>query len=179
MESNFDFLLDLAIILASTKILGILTKRIHMPQVVGALVAGLLLGPAVFGIISDTGFIKQLAEVGVIVLMFSAGLETNLNELKRCGKASLIIAIAGVIVPLIGGFVVAAFFNNNGNILQMDTETILQNIFIGVILTATSVSITVETLRELGKLNTKVGTAILGAALIYYVIVSLMRMYSM
>ena len=98
--------------------------------------------------------------------MFSAGLETKLNELKKCGKASLIIAISGVIAPLIGGFGIAAFFNNNGSITQMDTTTILQNIFIGVVLTATSVSITVETLRELGKLNTRAGTAILGAALI-------------
>lgn len=165
-ELSFHFLLDLAIILASTKVLGIITKRIQMPQVVGALLAGLILGPAVFNVIADQGFIKQLAEVGVIVLMFSAGLETNLNELKKCGKASFVIALAGVIVPLIGGFAVASFFNNGGSITQMDTNLILQNVFIGVVLTATSVSITVETLRELGKLNTKSGTAILGAALI-------------
>lgn len=166
MELSYHFLLDLAIILASTKVLGILTKNIKMPQVVGALAAGLLLGPAVFGVIDDTQFIKQLAEVGVVVLMFSAGIETNLSDLKKCGKASLIIAIAGVVVPLIGGFGIAAFFNNNGSITQMDTTTILQNVFIGIVLTATSVSITVETLRELGKLNTRAGTAILGAALI-------------
>jgi len=166
MELSYHFLLDLAIILASTKVLGALTKKIQMPQVVGALTAGLLLGPAVFGIIDDTQFIKQLAEVGVVVLMFSAGLETNLNDLKKCGKASFIIAIAGVIVPLVGGFGIAAIFNNNGSITQMDTNTLLQNIFIGIVLTATSVSITVETLKELGKLNTRAGTAILGAALL-------------
>lgn len=163
---SYHFLLDLAIILASTKVLGVITKRIQMPQVVGALIAGLLLGPAAFGVIEDVDFIRHLAEVGVVVLMFSAGLETNISEMKKCGVASLVIALAGVIVPLLGGFAIAAYFNNNGSMLQMDTTALLQNIFIGVVLTATSVSITVETLRELGKLNTRVGTAILGAALI-------------
>lgn len=163
---SYHFLLDLAIILLSTKVLGILTKKIQMPQVVGALMAGLILGPAVLGIIHETDFIKQMAELGVIVLMFSAGLETDLNELKKCGKASFIIALFGVFVPLIVGFGVAALFNNNGSFTDLDTKLILENIFIGVILTATSVSITVETLKELGKLNTRSGTAILGAAVI-------------
>lgn len=163
---SYHFLLDLAIILISTKVLSLLTRKVQMPQVVGALIAGILLGPAVFGIIHETSFIKQLAELGVIVLMFSAGLETDLAELKRCGKASFIIALFGVMVPLIAGFGIAAIFNNNGSLAQMDTKKLLENIFIGVILTATSVSITVETLRELGKLNTRVGTTILGAALI-------------
>lgn len=166
MELSYHFLLDLAIILASTKVLGALTKKIHMPQVVGALLAGLILGPTFFNIIEDKDFISQLAEIGVIVLMFRAGLETNISELKKCGKASLVIALAGVVVPLIGGFGIAALFNHGEGFTQMDTKIILQNIFIGVILTATSVSITVETLKELGKLNTKTGTAILGAALI-------------
>lgn len=163
---SYHFLLDLAIILLSTKVLGIITKKVQMPQVVGALLAGLILGPAVFGIVHETDFIKQVAELGVIVLMFSAGLETDLKELTKCGKASFIIALVGVIVPLVGGFAVATFFNNNSGIMQMDTKTLLENIFIGVILTATSVSITVETLQELGKLKTRSGTAILGAALI-------------
>lgn len=163
---SYHFLLDLAVILISTKLLGMLTRKVQMPQVVGALLAGLLLGPAVFGVIHETDFIKQMAELGVIVLMFSAGLETDLKELKKCGKASFIIALFGVLVPLIVGFGVAVFFNNNGGIAQMDTRKILENIFIGIILTATSVSITVETLKELGRLNTRAGTAILGAALI-------------
>jgi len=163
---EINFLLDLAIIILSTKVLGIITKKIHMPQVVGALVAGLILGPSMFGIIHETDFIAKMAELGVIVLMFSAGLETDMKELKKCGKASLIIAIIGVIVPLIGGFAVAAFYNNSGQLLNMSTAKLLENIFIGVILTATSVSITVETLHELGTLRTRSGTAILGAAVI-------------
>jgi len=157
---EINFLLDLAIIILSTKVLGIITKKIHMPQVVGALVAGLILGPSMFGIIHETDFIAKMAELGVIVLMFSAGLETDMKELKKCGKASLIIAIIGVIVPLIGGFAVAAFYNNSGQLLNMSTAKLLENIFIGVILTATSVSITVETLHELGTLRTRSGTAI-------------------
>lgn len=162
---SYHFLLDLAIILMSTKVFGIVTKKIQMPQVVGALTAGLVLGPAMLGLVHETEFIKQLAEIGVIVLMFMAGLETKLDDLKKCGKASFIIALFGVLVPLAGGFGIAALFNTSGN-GAMDTKVLLENIFIGIILTATSVSITVETLRELGKLNTRSGTAILGAALI-------------
>ncbi|WP_125152966.1 cation:proton antiporter [Clostridium rectalis] len=165
MES-IDFIMDLAIIMLSTKTLGVLAKRFQMPQVVGALLAGLIIGPAILGIVNETDFISNLSKLGVILLMFSAGIETDLNELKKCGKASFIIAIIGVLVPLIGGFAVASFYNNTGNIFNNNTKIILENVFIGVILTATSVSITVETLQEMGKLKTSSGTAILGAAII-------------
>ena len=166
MES-YKFLLDLAIILLCTKLLGVTTTKVQMPQVVGALLAGLLLGPAMFGIRSETNFLKTIAELGVIVLMFCAGLETDIKELKKSGKASLVIALLGVIVPIIGGFAVAYFFNRPG-VIDSDApcNLFLQNAFIGVILTATSVSITVETLKELGKLKTHSGNAILGAAII-------------
>lgn len=98
--TSYHFLMDLAIILLSTKLMGLLTQRFHLPQVVGALVAGLLLGPACLGILQETDFIKSTAEIGVIVLMFCAGLETDVEELKRSGKASLVIALLGVLVPL-------------------------------------------------------------------------------
>ena len=160
MES-YKYLLDIALILISTKILGLLTRRIQLPQVVGALIAGLLLGPACFGVLQETDFIKNIAEIGVIVLMFAAGLETDVQELKKTGLASFIIALLGVIVPLVGGYFVATIYNP-----VTDQQTMLQNIFVGVVLTATSVSISVETLKELGKLSTKTGNAILGAALI-------------
>ena len=114
-----------------------------------------------FGVLQETDFIKNIAEIGVIVLMFAAGLETDVQELKKTGLASFIIALLGVIVPLIGGYFVATIYNP-----VTDQQTMLQNIFVGVVLTATSVSITVETLKELGKLSTKTGNAILGAALI-------------
>lgn len=153
---HIDFLLDLAIILIFTKAFGLITKRFSMPQVLGALLAGIILGPTGLNILKETDFIAEMAELGVIVLMFSAGLETDLKELKKCGKASFIIAICGVTIPLAGGYLVGAAFNSD----------VMQNIFIGIILTATSVSITVETLQELGKLKTSSGTAILGAAVI-------------
>lgn len=162
---EIHFLLDLAIILLSTKLLGLITRRVHMPQVVGALLAGLILGPAVFGIVHETDFIDKMAKLGVIVLMFGAGMETDIKELKKCGKASFIIAMFGVFIPLAGGFAVAALFNG-GSLINMDIKALLQNLMIGVILTATSVSITVETLQELGKLRTASGTAVLGAAVI-------------
>ncbi len=158
---DYGFLLDIAIILISTKLFGLITKRFHMPQVVGALLAGVILGPAVLDVLQETEFITQLSELGVIVLMFAVGLETDVKELKKTGKASFIIALFGVLIPLVGGFVVAVLFNDS-----TDPNKMLQNIFIGVILTATSVSITAETLKELGKLSTKAGNAILGAAII-------------
>ena len=98
---TYRYLLDLAIILISTKLLGLLTRRVQMPQVVGALLAGLILGPAGFGILAETSFIHEVAEIGVIVLMFTAGMETDIKELKASGKASFVIALCGVIVPLI------------------------------------------------------------------------------
>lgn len=164
---GYKFLLDLGLILLSTKLLSLLTKKFQLPQVVGALLAGLLLGPAILNVIQETTFIKETAEVGVIVLMFCAGMETDVQEMKKCGKAAFVIALIGVIVPLLGGFGVAYFFNRPG-VLESDASAsvMLQNIFIGIILTATSVSITVETLKELGKLKTRSGNAILGAAII-------------
>lgn len=165
--NGYSYLLDLAIILLCTKFLGLLTKRVQMPQVVGALLAGLLLGPAGLGILSETSFIHEVAEIGVIVLMFCAGMETDIKELKASGKASFVIALFGVLVPLAGGYFCAFFFNRQEMIASDASASIfLQNIFIGVILTATSVSITVETLKELGKLKTRSGNAILGAAII-------------
>lgn len=166
MES-YSFLLFLAIILISTKVLGLFSRKIHMPAVVGALAAGVILGPSCLGMITLDGstgvFLEEMAEIGVILLMFNAGLETDMSELKKNGVASLITAVIGVIVPLIGGFLgYALFFDVN----FANYEEILRSVFVGVVLTATSVSITVETLRELGKLRGKVGTTILGAAVL-------------
>lgn len=168
---EYGYLLFIAVVLVSTKCLGLVTRKFHMPQVVGALVAGLIIGPACLNLSSvllcgaeSQNMIKSLSEVGVIVLMFSAGLETDLQKLKKSGLASLVIALLGVIVPCFGGFLVAHFFTEPGDVSAQ--FAMYQNIFIGVILTATSVSITVETLREMGKLNTDAGNAILGAAVI-------------
>ena len=160
---SYRYLLDLALILLSTKVLSLVTKRFKLPQVVGSLLAGLILGPAVFNIIEETDFIKQLAEVGVIVLLFNAGLESNLSEFKKSGKTSFIVAVMGVIIPLIGGTILA-YCINHGKVENV--SAFVQNIFIGSVLTATSVSITVETLRELGKVSTSVGNIIVGAAII-------------
>ena len=161
---SYKFLMDIALILVSTKVLGLVTKRYQMPQVVGALLAGLILGPAMLNVLQATDFLAQVSELGVIVIMFTAGMGTDIQELKKTGKAGFVVALCGVLVPLAMGAGLAFFFNRDefahpGNVL-------LQNIFIGVILTATSVSITVETLKELGKLSTRVGNTILAAALI-------------
>ena len=158
---DYSYLISIALILLSTKVLGLFSKVVRLPQVVGALLAGIILGPACLGIVHSTEMLSNLSEIGVIVLMFAAGLETDIDELKRTGKASFLIALIGVLVPLAGGAAVAYFFNDS-----TDSNVMLQNIFIGIILTATSVSITVETLKEMGKLSTHAGNAILGAAII-------------
>ena len=167
---SYRYLLDLALILLSTKVLGLLSHRIKMPQVVGALLAGLLLGPAVFGFIQETDFLKTTASLGGIVLMFTSGMETDIHELKESGRASFVIALIGVLLPLAGGYAVGVWFNDP-DLLVNNTpgpagSLFLQNVFLVIILTATSVSITVETLRELGHLRGRAGSAILGAAII-------------
>lgn len=159
---SYEFLLTIAIIMLFTKIFGLTSERVHMPQVVGALVAGVLVGPSGLGWVGETDFLVKAAEIGVIILMFNAGLDTDLEELKSTGFASFIIAVIGVVVPLIGGIGCYLLFANDPS----DPLNMMKAAFIGVVLTATSVSITVETLREMGKLRSKVGTAILGAAVI-------------
>lgn len=163
---DYTYLLYIAIILIFTKAFGLLSKVIKLPQVVGALVAGIVLGPVCLNLISldKTPVLNSLSEIGVIVLMFAAGLETDIREMKKCGVASTVIALCGVIVPLVGGAVTAFCFGTADS--GLSAPTFLQDVFVGVILTATSVSITVETLKELGKLSSKAGNAILGAALI-------------
>ena len=150
---DYTYLLYIAIILIFTKAFGLLSKVIKLPQVVGALVAGIILGPVCLNLVSldNAPILSNLSEIGVIVLMFVAGLETDIREMKKCGLASSIIALIGVIVPLVGGAATAFLFGTADPTLS--TSTFLQDVFVGVILTATSVSITVETLKELGKLN--------------------------
>lgn len=164
MDNSYSYLLIISIILMSTKLFGVISQKVHMPQVVGALVAGLLLGPSCFGIIQETDFLVKAAEIGVILLMFQAGLETDIDQLKSNGKASFIVAIIGVIVPLIGGYLTYYLFFRDS--MASDPAGVLKAVFVGVTLTATSVSITVETLREMGKLQGAMGTTILGAAVI-------------
>lgn len=164
-----DFLFQLAVILFSTKMIGILMRKLGLPQVLGFIIAGLLIGPAIWEIffdlnanslfpIHESSYLKAFAEVGVIFVMFTAGLETNLKDIKETGVVSLIIAACGVILPLAAGFGIAAAFLPEGSWHEW--------IFVGVIMTATSVGITVEVLRELGKLQTRVGTVVLSAAII-------------
>ena len=160
---SYHYLLDLALILLSTKLLGMLTRRFQMPQVVGALLAGLILGPAMLNVLKETEFLSQLSELGVIVILFTAGMTTDLRELKNAGKSGFWVALCGVLVPLAMG---TAFGWLAGKAGWLPGNTLLEDVFLGTVLTATSVSITVETLKELDKLDTKVGGTILAAALI-------------
>ena len=158
MES-FHYMLDIAIILLFTKSFGIFSKKLRMPSVVGALLAGIVLGPAMLNIVQPSPLITSLSELGVIVIMFSAGLETSLADLKKAGLKAFLIALLGVLVPLGMGYAIGMMYNTG------DTAW-LENLFLGVILTATSVGITVETLKEMGCMATESGNTILAAAVI-------------
>ena len=161
--SSVEVFRDLAVILVAAKFCGIAARNLHAPQVAGVIVAGLLIGPGVLGIVKQSEFLGMMAEIGVVLLMFSAGLETNLRDLVKTGPVAFLIACAGVAVPLAGGtFLYMMFYG----VSPWGSEEFFRAVFIGVIMTATSVSITVESLRELGKLKGKTGTAIMGAAII-------------
>ena len=101
--NTIDILRDLAIIVVCAKGFGLLARKLKAPMVVGEIIAGLVIGPCLLNIVKPTDFISMMAEIGVVLIMFSAGLETNLQELKKSGVAALIIACIGVLVPLVGG----------------------------------------------------------------------------
>ena len=157
------FFRDLAIIIVSAKVFGIVAQKLRAPQVVGEIIAGLVIGPCVFGFVKQTDYLSLLAEIGVIMIMFSAGLETNLKELVKTGPKALAVAVVGVFVPLGGGTLLYSCFYG---FEAVGSDGFYRAIFIGTILTATSVGITVQTLKELGHIKERVGTLITSAAII-------------
>ena len=160
---TLEILRTLAIILISSKLFGLLARDLKAPQVAGEIIAGLLIGPSLLNLVSQNDFLAGMAEIGVILLMFSAGLETDIEKLKKSGLKAAIIAIAGVTVPLVlGTLLYMGFYGFSAP----GTSSFIQAVFIGTILTATSVSITVQVLKELGKVSTEVGTTIMSAAII-------------
>ncbi|MBO6264174.1 MAG: cation:proton antiporter [Clostridia bacterium] len=168
----------LAVILIFAKVFGLIARKIGLPQVAGMVVAGVLIG--LMGYLNDPDnfflsfFMKPNAEemdilhvfaqIGVVLILFSSGLETNLQELKKSGGSAFLIALAGVIVPMFLGTVGTLLFMNGYS--DFNSDKFLNAIFVGTILAATSVGITAETLKELGKLNGKVGQTIMSAAII-------------
>jgi len=173
-EIILHILLSVGIILIGAKYLGILARKIGIPEVAGMIVAGLLLrfipwfhnfgGVETNVVYAETNqFISYLSEIGVILIMFSAGLGTNLKAMKKSGPKAVGIAVCGVFVPLILGTVMAlCFFGFDG----WGSQNFYRAMYIGTILTATSVSISVAVLKEFGKLKTDVGQTIVNAAII-------------
>ncbi len=160
---TLSILRDLAIIIISAKFMGIIARKLKAPQVAGEIVAGLLIGPTLLNLVSTNDFLSGMAEIGVILLMFSAGLETDIDNLKKSGIKATILACSGVLIPLILGTILFMCFYG---FAQPGSPEFMQALFIGTILTATSVSITVQVLKELGKISTDVGTTIMSAAII-------------
>jgi len=155
------FILQIAIILIASKIAGSLSVRLGQPSVLGKLLIGIVLGPSVLGLVNDTETLAEFSQIGVILLMFIAGLETDIDEFKRTGKASTFVGFGGIIVPLVLGYLA-------GMILNLNT---IESLFLGLLLSATSVSISVQALKELNHLKTPEGTTILGAAVIDDIVV--------
>lgn len=173
----FMVLLPLGLILILAKVLSLILDKIKIPHVIAFLVAGLIVGALSF--IPDNPIlgneytkdgIQVLSKIGVILIMFSAGVETDLKKVKAIGIEAIIITVMGVVFPLLFGFLTAYLFRVYGNLdtsfLKEGTNPIYSDIYYGVILSATSVSISVATLKEFGKLDSKVGTAIISAAII-------------
>lgn len=156
-----EFIFYLIVILLFTKLAGDLSVRIGQPAVLGKLIVGIILGPAVLGWVENGEFISEISEIGVLLLMFIAGLETDLEQLKKNWKAAFAVAVGGIILPFIGGYGAAVAFGLSNNLA----------LFFGTLFCATSVSISVQVLKEMNKLNSPEGTTILGAAVIDDVLV--------
>ena len=152
-----DYLLPIAMILIAAKIAGVLSVRIGMPSVFGELVIGIVLGPAVLGWVVPSESISVMAEIGVVLLMFMAGMETDMVAMRAVGKPAFLAAAGGVVLPLVGG---------TAAMLAFPELTWSQGVLIGAVLMATSVSISAQTLRELGLFRSRTGTVIMGAAII-------------
>ena len=154
---------DLAIIILSAKFLGLVARKFAAPQVVGEILAGLLIGPCVLNLVQGSDALSTFAEIGVVLLMFTTGLGTNIKELLKAGPIATLIACVGVFVPLVGGTLLYSAFYG---FAAVGTPEFFRALFIGTIMTATSVSITVATLQELGHLKSFLGTTIVSAAVI-------------
>lgn len=161
--SAVDLFKDLAIILLAAKLCGLLAGKLKAPQVVGEILAGLLIGPCCLGWVNQSDILAGMAEIGVVLLMFGAGLETNMKELLKTGPKALLVAVMGVAVPLLGGFLLyGAFYGFSA----VGSDEFYRAVFTGTIMTATSVGITVQTLKELGRLKGEIGTLIVSSAII-------------
>lgn len=155
MESNYWFMLQLALLLLAANVAGRISERFKQPAVMGQILIGLVLGA---GLMQKTELVEQFAQIGVVFLMFIAGLETDVKELLASIKSSSLIALGGILFPAVFVFIgIMVFFPNQSMVVAL---------FLGIVSTATSVSISVQTLREIHHLRTKQGLMILGAAII-------------
>jgi Kef-type K+ transport system membrane component KefB len=157
-HGELDYILNIALVLIFANLGGMLSRKLKQPVVLGQILAGVLIGPIVLNIVKPDMIISSYAEIGVILLMFLAGIETDLGDLKRTAGAASAIALGGIIAPFVMGFIAIYYF--------FPQEGVIGAAFVGVILTATSIGISVQVLRELKKIKDKTGISILGAAVI-------------
>ncbi len=152
-----EFVLSLLIILVSSRIFAEIFSYLRIPPVLGEVFAGIIIGPSVFGIVEVNEIIKILAEIGIILLLFEVGLETDMKKLQKEGIKSVTVALFGAIVPFLGGFGISYYIFN---------LSVVTSLFIGGTLTATSIGITVRVLKDLGKERTTESQIVVGAAVL-------------
>ena len=156
MHPAVEALFPIALMLLAAKMAGLVSLRYGMPAVFGELLVGLALGPSLLGLVELDKTTKVIAEIGVVLLMFMAGMETDVRAMQSVGRPAFLTAIGGLILPLAAGTAVMLVF-------EADIKTA---VLVGAVLMATSVSISAQTLRELGLMRTREGSVILGAAII-------------
>lgn len=152
------FLLELVIVLAVASLGGYLAQKVKLPGILGQILAGVVIGPAMLNIVEGSAFIEDFAEMGVVLLMFIAGLETEIHDLKESGKSSVLIAGGGILIQMILGILMMKWLRPDASFNEQ--------VFVGVILTATSVSISVQVLKDMKMIRSRVGLGIIGAAIV-------------
>lgn len=155
-DAQNHILLTLFVMLAAAKFFAEIFERLRQPAVVGEILAGVIVGPSVLGWVSPTEITSTLAEIGVIFLLFTVGLETKPASIFRVGKRALVVAVLGVVAPFLGGWLLMKAWGGSG----------VESMFMGTAMVATSVGITARVLSTLGKLNALTSRIILGAAVI-------------
>ena len=151
-----ELLIALAIVWIASKAAGVAMERVGQTAVLGELIAGVVIGPGVLGLVHETEVLHALAEIGVIILLFEVGLDSDLSQLLRAGVQSSAVAVVGIVVPFLGGFA----------LMRALGHPTLVAVFVGAALTATSVGVTARVLGDLGRLQEAAARIVLGAAIV-------------
>jgi Kef-type K+ transport system membrane component KefB len=153
---SYQIIVHIALLLFAAKLFGEIVARLNFPSVLGEILAGIILGPSALGWVTPDSPVQVISTIGILLLLFLAGLEIDLDMMKKMGMASLVVAIGGVVLPMTGGTLVFMAYG----------ESFRSAVFIGSIMSATSIGLTLRTLMDVGKFRTREGTTVVTAAVI-------------